>query len=105
MRPPQPPYRGSPVDHRNLRIEELFNYRATARALQRYEQAGLISSERAVNGYRVYDERALVRVRNIRYLLAAGLALADLGGTLTLVPHRPTGTTLEWTVPLLADNG
>ncbi|WP_405655039.1 GAF domain-containing protein [Streptomyces sp. NBC_00019] len=30
---------------------------------------------------------------------------AELGGTLTLAPHRPTGTTLEWTVPLLADNG
>ncbi|WP_327721881.1 MerR family transcriptional regulator [Streptomyces sp. NBC_00490] len=50
----------------------------TARALRHYEQAGLISSERAVNGYRVYDERALVRVRNIRYLLAAGLTLEDV---------------------------
>nr|WP_051370361.1 GAF domain-containing protein [Streptomyces sp. 142MFCol3.1] len=29
----------------------------------------------------------------------------ELGGTLTLIPHRPTGTTLEWTVPLPADNG
>lgn len=24
----------------------------------------------------------------------------QLGGTLTLSPHRPTGTVLEWTVPL-----
>lgn len=47
----------------------------TARSLRHYEQAGLISSERAANGYRVYDERAVVRVRNIRYLLAAGLTL------------------------------
>lgn len=51
---------------------------ATARALRHYEQAGLISSERAPNGYRVYDERAIVRVRNIRYLLAAGLTLDDV---------------------------
>jgi signal transduction histidine kinase len=29
----------------------------------------------------------------------------ELGGTLTLTPRRPTGTTLEWTVPLPADNG
>ncbi|WP_405525922.1 histidine kinase [Streptomyces canus] len=28
---------------------------------------------------------------------------AELGGTLTLTPRRPTGTTLEWTVPLSAD--
>ncbi|WKD36631.1 MerR family transcriptional regulator [Streptomyces xanthophaeus] len=50
----------------------------TARAVRHYEQAGLISSERAANGYRVYDERAAVRVRNIRYLLAAGLTLEDV---------------------------
>ncbi|MFB8085901.1 MerR family transcriptional regulator [Streptomyces sp. NPDC055992] len=50
----------------------------TARALRHYEQAGLISSQRAPNGYRVYDERAVVRVRNIRYLLAAGLTLDDV---------------------------
>jgi two-component system, NarL family, sensor histidine kinase DevS len=30
---------------------------------------------------------------------------AELGGTLTLTPHRPAGTTLEWTVPLPAGNG
>ncbi|MGJ5830061.1 MerR family transcriptional regulator [Streptomyces ossamyceticus] len=50
----------------------------SARALPHYEQAGLISSERALNGYRVYDERAVVRVRNIRHLLAAGLTLDDV---------------------------
>ncbi|WP_164540432.1 MerR family transcriptional regulator [Streptomyces abyssomicinicus] len=51
---------------------------ATARALRHYEQAGLITSERASNGYRVHDERAVVRVRNIRHLLAAGLTLDDV---------------------------
>ncbi|GAA2360681.1 MerR family transcriptional regulator [Dactylosporangium salmoneum] len=50
----------------------------TARALRHYEQAGLISSERGSNGYRSYDERAAVRVRNIRHLLAAGLTLDDV---------------------------
>ncbi|KND26260.1 sensor histidine kinase [Streptomyces acidiscabies] len=29
----------------------------------------------------------------------------ELGGTLTRTPRRPTGTILEWTVPLPADNG
>jgi DNA-binding transcriptional MerR regulator len=62
-----------------VRIGELASTtRTTARALRHYEQAGLISSERASNGYRVYDERAVVRVRNIRHLLAAGLTLDDV---------------------------
>lgn len=62
-----------------LRIGELAGATGTtARALRHYEQAGLISSQRAPNGYRVYDERAVVRVRNIRYLLAAGLTLDDV---------------------------
>ncbi len=50
----------------------------TPRALRHYEQAGLISSERTPNGYRAYDDGAVVRVRNIRCLLAAGLTLDDV---------------------------
>ncbi|KAB1990329.1 MerR family transcriptional regulator [Streptomyces triticiradicis] len=62
-----------------VRIGELARATgATARALRHYEQAELISSERASNGYRVYDERAVVRVLNIRCLLAAGLTLEDV---------------------------
>ncbi|MCX4524730.1 MULTISPECIES: MerR family transcriptional regulator [unclassified Streptomyces] len=62
-----------------MRIGELAEAAGTtARALRHYEQAGLISSARASNGYRVYDERALVRVRNIRCLLSAGLTLDDV---------------------------
>ncbi|MBE8475967.1 MerR family transcriptional regulator [Streptomyces sp. 3R004] len=62
-----------------VRIGELARSTGTtARALRHYEQAGLISCERAFNGYRVYDERAVVRVGNIRYLLAAGLTLEDV---------------------------
>ncbi|MFC9916052.1 MerR family transcriptional regulator [Streptomyces sp. NPDC127197] len=62
-----------------MRIGELAKAtETTARALRHYEQAGLISSERASNGYRIYDELAVVRVRNIRYLLAAGLTLEDV---------------------------
>ncbi|WP_406197096.1 MerR family transcriptional regulator [Kitasatospora sp. NBC_01560] len=51
---------------------------STARALRHYEQAGLIGSSRASNGYREYDTSAVVRVRNIRSLLAAGLTLEDV---------------------------
>ncbi|MFE1151000.1 MerR family transcriptional regulator [Streptomyces albidoflavus] len=62
-----------------MRIGELARATgASARALRHYEQAGLITSERAPNSYRVYDELAVVRVRNIRYLLDAGLILDDV---------------------------
>ncbi|MET9777292.1 MerR family transcriptional regulator [Streptomyces sp. NPDC006367] len=62
-----------------MRIGELARETGTtARALRHYEQAGLISSEREHNGYRVYDEKAVVRVRNIRSLLAVGLTLDDV---------------------------
>lgn len=70
----------------------------TPRALRHYEQAGLISSERAPNGYRVYGEQAAVRVRNIRALLEAGLTLADvhvflpcLDGDVAAGPPSPKG--------------
>ncbi|MFD5422059.1 MerR family transcriptional regulator [Streptomyces sp. NPDC127069] len=70
----------------------------SARALRHYEDAGLISSERMPNGYRVYDERAVVRVRNIRTLLDAGLTLDDvrvflpcLDGDVAAGPPSPEG--------------
>ncbi|MFB7516171.1 MerR family transcriptional regulator [Streptomyces sp. NPDC056144] len=47
-------------------------------ALRHYEQAGLVASARAANGYRVYEEGAVARVANIRYLLDAGLTLDDV---------------------------
>jgi len=82
-----------------VRIGELAEAAGTTpRALRHYEQAGLISSERASNGYRVYDERAVVRVRNIRLLLAAGLTLDDvrvflpcLDGDVAAVPPSDKG--------------
>ena len=62
-----------------MRIGELAKATGTTpRALRHYEQAGLITSVRAYNGYREYDERAAVRVRNIRHLLGVGLTLDDV---------------------------
>ncbi|MEV6974492.1 MerR family transcriptional regulator [Kitasatospora sp. NPDC093806] len=62
-----------------MRIGELARAAGTtARALRHYEQAGLIGSGRAANGYRVYEESAVVRVRNIRALLEAGFTLEDV---------------------------
>ncbi|MER6996440.1 MerR family transcriptional regulator [Streptomyces sp. NPDC000410] len=62
-----------------MRIGELAKATGTTpRALRHYEQQGLIASERAHNGYRLYAASAVVRVRNIRYLLDAGLTLEDV---------------------------
>lgn len=52
---------------------------ASPRSLRHYEERGLIRSARRDNGYRDYSEDALLVVRNIRTLLAAGLTLADIG--------------------------
>ncbi|WP_218929573.1 MerR family transcriptional regulator [Streptomyces sp. Rer75] len=87
-----------------MRIGELAKATGTTpRALRHYEQAGLISSERAPNGYRVYDERAVVRVRNIRYLLASGLTLDDvqaflpcLDGDVAAAPPSDKGLRVAW---------
>lgn len=62
-----------------MRIGELARRTGVSpRALRHYEQAGLIASARADNGYRVYEEGAVARVSNIRYLLDAGLTLDDV---------------------------
>ncbi|MFF8410230.1 MerR family transcriptional regulator [Streptomyces omiyaensis] len=82
-----------------MRIGELARRTgASARSLRHYEQAGLIASDRAANGYRVYGEGAVVRVANIRHLLDAGLTLDDvaafrscLDGDLPSVRPSPRG--------------
>ncbi|MDX2558203.1 MerR family transcriptional regulator [Streptomyces sp. TX20-6-3] len=62
-----------------MRIGELARRTGgSPRALRHYEAAGLITSTRAANGYRVYGEDAVTRVSNIRYLLDAGLTLDDV---------------------------
>ncbi|WP_369175200.1 MerR family transcriptional regulator [Streptomyces sp. R28] len=62
-----------------MRIGELADATGTTpRALRHYEQAGLITSERAANDYRLYDAAVAVRVRNIRHLVDAGLTLDDV---------------------------
>lgn len=57
-----------------MRIGELAARSGTsARLLRYYEEQGLITPDRAPNGYRDYDERLVERVLQIRGLLDAGL--------------------------------
>ncbi|GAA2582196.1 MerR family transcriptional regulator [Dactylosporangium fulvum] len=50
----------------------------TVRALRHYEAEGLLVSARSANGYRDYPATAVLRVRNIRELLAIGFTVADI---------------------------
>ncbi|MFE2756938.1 MerR family transcriptional regulator [Actinosynnema sp. NPDC059335] len=46
--------------------------------LRYYEAQGLLEAERGANGYREYGEDAVLRVRQIRRLLDAGLSSEDI---------------------------
>ncbi|MFG1841135.1 MerR family transcriptional regulator [Micromonospora sp. NPDC049175] len=62
-----------------MRIGELADScGVSTRSVRYYEQQGLIAPRRASNGYREYDELAVVKVRNIRELLESGLTVEDI---------------------------
>jgi len=46
----------------------------SARSLRYYEAQGLLTARRGANGYREYDEDAVLTVRQVRALLGAGLS-------------------------------
>ncbi len=49
-----------------------------AHQLRYYGAQGLLEANRGANGYREYDERAVLRVQQIRHLLGAGLSSEDI---------------------------
>ncbi|MFD2348723.1 MerR family transcriptional regulator [Nonomuraea ferruginea] len=49
-----------------------------AHQLRYYEAQGLLAADRGANGYREYDEDAVLRVKQIRHLLGAGLSSEDI---------------------------
>ncbi|MFC9948549.1 MerR family transcriptional regulator [Streptomyces pratensis] len=49
-----------------------------AHQLRYYEAQGLLDADRGGNGYREYDENAVLRVKQIRHLLGAGLSSEDI---------------------------
>lgn len=51
---------------------------ASRRSLRYYEQQGLLEAGRTGKGWRLYDERAVHRVLNVRELLGAGLTVEDI---------------------------
>ncbi|MGW6292130.1 MerR family transcriptional regulator [Streptomyces sp. NPDC055058] len=62
-----------------MRIGELSRRTGVhAHQLRYYEAQGLLEADRGANGYREYDENAVLRVRQIRHLLGAGLSSEDI---------------------------
>ena len=62
----------------------------TAQTIRFYEGKGVLPTvERGVNGYRIYDESALTRLRFIAGAQAAGLTLSEIRSILDL---RDQGT-------------
>lgn len=56
----------------------------TSRTLRHYDDIGLVSPSRVgTNGYRYYDERALVRLQRVLLLRELGLSLPQIGDVLT----------------------
>lgn len=79
-----------------MRIGELARVTgASPRALRHYEEAGLIDARRAANGYRLYDEGTVTRVRNIRHLLVGGLTVDDVRAFLPCLDGDITAGTVS----------
>jgi len=50
----------------------------SVRSIRHYDEQALLPSTRAANGYRVFAPHAVVRVRQIQRLIAAGFNLAEI---------------------------
>jgi MerR family redox-sensitive transcriptional activator SoxR len=65
-------------------------------ALRYYEDAGLISSERADSGHRRYRRDVLRRVAFIKVAQLVGLSLEEIREALSSLPAARTPTTRDW---------
>jgi len=87
---------------RDWSIQEIARLAGTtSRTLRHYDDIGLLPPSRiAANGYRHYDEQALVRLQRILLLRELGLGLPQIAQVLAA---DMTGTVGLWTdAPLLA---
>ncbi|MEO3889531.1 MerR family transcriptional regulator [Nonomuraea sp. B5E05] len=70
----------------------------SARLLRYYEAQGLLDTSRGPNGYRQFDEDAVVTVRQVRALLRAGLSTEVIRSVLPCARgERPD---IEWCAEL-----
>ncbi len=67
----------------------------SARALRHYEERGLLVPARDANGYRVYAEADVLRVAQIREMIAAGLSTSVIARYLDCARSGDDGWWLE----------
>lgn len=84
-----------------MRIGELSRRSGvSARSLRYYEKHDLIAADRAVNGYRVYDERTVEQARSLHLLFGLGIgrelarSVLACSGDVSADVHRATRTQL-----------
>jgi DNA-binding transcriptional MerR regulator len=66
----------------------------TSRTLRHYDEVGLLAPTRVgANGYRYYDQAALVRLQRILLLRQWGMGLADIGRALDADPDKDADVT------------
>ncbi len=61
----------------------------SVRVIRHYEQSGLLSSVRAENGYRRFDEAAVEHVMRIRVLIRNGFNLDEIRPVASMLDARP----------------
>jgi DNA-binding transcriptional MerR regulator len=70
----------------DLKIGELSkSTKVSIRSLRYYEQQGLISPERQINGYREYHKLAIEQVQTIQFYLSLGLSTEQIASFLHCV--------------------
>ncbi|MGG1552213.1 MerR family transcriptional regulator [Paenibacillus ferrarius] len=69
-----------------MRISELSKLTgASIRSLRYYESKGLIATQREENGYRVYNQMVVDRVKTIQFYLSLGFTTEQIEGFLNCV--------------------
>ncbi|MCC8393830.1 MerR family transcriptional regulator [Paraburkholderia sp. MMS20-SJTR3] len=51
---------------------------ASVRSIRHYDEHGLLASERASNGYRMFPDKAVTQVKQIQRMIATGFTIDDI---------------------------
>lgn len=87
-----------------MRIGELASASGvSARALRHYEEQGVLAPGRTRAGYREYSASDVVRVQQIRAMIAAGVGTATIRRYLDCLRDDGTGVALELCPDLRAE--
>ncbi|GAE28693.1 MerR family transcriptional regulator [Alkalihalobacillus hemicellulosilyticus] len=73
-----------------MKISQLSNKTgASVRSIRYYEKKQLLSSKRLHNGYRVFDESSIERIKTIQLYLGLGLTTEQIENILICMDNNP----------------